>query len=256
MPAEPADERARQRVERRHEQAVVDRALPPAVEPRPHRKPLGHDLHVAEPGQQPPEFGDAELQQHRRIVVLQAHLHELRQGVQPGNPVVDLENRLAAGLEDAAALLYQTPGIGRVLDNPVGVHQVKAVVGERQVLAVGDLEGAAEPFLLEIRSGQVDRRGGQIHAGDRRAAPCEAREVDAGAAADLKNRSASIAVKSDEPEQVMELLEMVLIEVVEKPAGADRMPGDFEIVNVPVPVVANRCRVCHARDYSSRMSPR
>jgi hypothetical protein len=37
----------------------------------------------------------------------------------------------------------------------------------------------------------------------------------------------------------MELLEMVLIEVVEETAGADRMPGDFEIVNVPVPVLAN-----------------
>jgi len=124
------------------------------------------------------------------------------------------------------------------------------------VLAVGDLEGAAEPLLLEVRPSQLDRRGREVDAGDRRAAPCETREVDAGAAADLQNRSAPVAVKSDEPKQVMQLLEVVLIEVVEKPAGANRMPGDLEIVNVPVPVVANRCRVCHDRDYSSRMSRR
>ena len=38
---------------------------------------------------------------------------------------------------------------------------------------------------------------------------------------------------------MMELLEMILIEIVEEPARADRMPGDFEIVDVPFPVVAN-----------------
>src|SRR5438552_13156163 len=251
MPAKAADERARQRVERPHEEAVVDRSLPSAVEPRLHRKPPGHYPPVAETGQQPPEFGDAELQQHRRIVVLEADLHELRQRVEPRNPVINLKNRLAAGLQDAAALFDQPAWIARVLDNPVGVYQVKAVVGKRQVFAVGHLEGTGEPLLLEIRPGQLNRRGCQVDAGDRCAAARETREVDARAAADLQNRSAPIAVKSDEPEQVMQLLEVVLIEVVEKPAGANRMPGDFEIVNVAVPVVANRCRVCHARDYNS-----
>ena len=48
VPAEAADQRARQRVERADEQAVVDRPLPAAVQPRLHREPLGHDPHVAE----------------------------------------------------------------------------------------------------------------------------------------------------------------------------------------------------------------
>ena len=64
----------------------------------------------------------------------------------------------------------------------------------------------------------------------------EPREVDAGAAADFENRSAAIAVEVDEPEQVMELFEMILVEIVEKAARADRMPRDLEIVNVLVPV--------------------
>ena len=34
---------------------------------------------------------------------------------------------------------------------------------------------------------------------------------------------------------MVQLLEVILIEIVEEAARADRMPGDFEIVNVPVP---------------------
>jgi hypothetical protein len=33
---------------------------------------------------------------------------------------------------------------------------------------------------------------------------------------------------------------MILIEVVEEPPRSHWMPGDFEVVNVAVPVVANR----------------
>jgi hypothetical protein len=32
---------------------------------------------------------------------------------------------------------------------------------------------------------------------------------------------------------------MILVEIVEESAGTDRMPGDFEVVNVLVPVVPN-----------------
>jgi hypothetical protein len=38
---------------------------------------------------------------------------------------------------------------------------------------------------------------------------------------------------------VVQLFEMVLIEVGEEARRADRMGRDFEIVNVPVPVLAN-----------------
>ena len=37
----------------------------------------------------------------------------------------------------------------------------------------------------------------------------------------------------------MEFLEVILIEVCEESRRVDRMSGDFEIVNVTVPVLAN-----------------
>ena len=65
------------------------------------------------------------------------------------------------------------------------------------------------------------------------------REIHAGAAADLEHRSAAPAVKVHEPQQVVKLFEVILIEVVEEAARADRMPRDLEIVDVPFPVFAN-----------------
>ena len=81
-----------------------------------------------------------------------------------------------------------------------------------------------EPLLREVGAGQLDRGRGEIDAGDDRAAFGEPGQVDAGAAADFENRSAAVAVKVHEPQQVMELFEMVLIEIVEEAARADRMP--------------------------------
>ena len=77
--------------------------------------------------------------------------------------------------------------------------------------------------------------------------PGQVQQIVAWTAADVQNRSAAIAVKVHEPEQMVELLEMVLIQVVEKPARSDRMPRDLEVVNVPVPIgpdVGRRCHEC------------
>ncbi len=49
----------------------------------------------------------------------------------------------------------------------------------------------------------------------------------------------AVAVEVDQPQQMMQLLEVILIEIVEEPARADRMPGDLEIVDVPFPVGAD-----------------
>ena len=43
---------------------------------------------------------------------------------------------------------------------------------------------------------------------------------------------------------------MVLIEIVEKAAGTDRVPGDLQIVNVPVPVLANGLGRRHGQTIS------
>ncbi len=78
----------------------------------------------------------------------------------------------------------------------------------------------------------------------------EARQVDTGSAADFENRFASVAVKRDEPEQVMELFEMILVEIVEEAARSDRLAADLEVVNVLVPVRADLVDGGHASNYS------
>src|SRR5207342_1349510 len=105
-----------------------------------------------------------------------------------------------------------------------------------QALAVGDLQRALQPLLVEVGPGQLDGGRGQVDAGDLGTTLGEARQVDAGTAADFENRSAPIAVKRHEPQQMMELLEMVLVEIVEEATGSDRMRRDLQIVNMPVPV--------------------
>ena len=47
---------------------------------------------------------------------------------------------------------------------------------------------------------------------------------------------------------------MVLIEIVEKAARADRMPGDLEIVNVPVPVLAHLVGRRHGQTIAAAFS--
>ena len=93
-----------------------------------------------------------------------------------------------------------------------------------------------QPLLVEVGTRQLDGGRREVDAGHVGAALGEAGEIDAGAAADLENRPAAVAVKVHEPEQMVELLEMILIEVVEKAARADGMSRDFEVVDVPVPV--------------------
>ena len=72
------------------------------------------------------------------------------------------------------------------------------------------------------------RRRGEIDADDVRAPFREAREIDAGAAADFEHAASAIAVEVDEPQQMVQFLEVVLVEVVEKTTRADRVRRDLE----------------------------
>ena len=118
-------------------------------------------------------------------------------------------------------------------------HQIERVVGERQVLAVGLAQIRLQPLLREVLPRQRDGRRRQVDAGDDGAAPGEADEIGAGAAADVEHAAAAIAVEVDQPQQMVQLLEVILIEIGEEARRADRVRGDLEIVNVLVPVVAN-----------------
>jgi len=67
----------------------------------------------------------------------------------------------------------------------------------------------------------------------------------------MQNQAVAIAVKVNEPDEMMQLLEMILIEIVEKPAGSDGVSRDLEIVDVPVPVSTNLFSGGHGHHYSS-----
>ena len=101
---------------------------------------------------------------------------------------------------------------------------------------IGDLEAPREPSLGEVGPGEGDSRFREIDAAHLGAASRKPHEVHAGAAADFEHRTAGPAVEVHEPQQMVKLLEMVLIEVVEKATRADRMLRDLEIVNMPFPV--------------------
>ena len=137
---------------------------------------------------------------------------------------------------------------------PWAYTKSKVLSGNGRLLAVGDLEGAGQALLLEVGAGEVDGRRGEIDAGDRGAALRETGQVDAGAAADFENRSPAVAVKGHEPQQMVELFEMVLVEVVEKAPGTDRMARDLEIVDMVVPVGAHIVGRSHAGTIPAAVS--
>src|SRR5438046_1891378 len=144
-------------------------------------------------------------------------------------PVVDLENGSAARLQDPVTLPDQTFRLGGVLHDAVSEDHVETIVLERERLPVRNLKAAGEPLLREVGGGETDRRSRDIHADDRGSALGKSRQVDAGAASDFEHRPAGVAVEVDEPQQVMKLFEVILLEVVEECSGADRVCRDVEI---------------------------
>ena len=84
-------------------------------------------------------------------------------------------------------------GVRRVMEHAVRVHEVEAVVVERQRLGVVVNEAAGQPAQPEVllRELQVSLR--QIDVGDDRAVPGELREVGPHAAADLEHLLAGVA---------------------------------------------------------------
>ncbi len=181
--------------------------------------------------------------------MLEAHLHQLRERVQPGDAVVHLEQRLAARLEHPAHLVHERLRIGRVLHDAVREHVVEGVAGKRQLFAVGDAQVAGQSLLLEVGLRQRDGRRREIDAGADGAALGEARQVDRGTAPDLEHRLAAIAVEIDQPQQVMQLFEVILVQILEEPARPDRVRRDFEIVDVLFPVRADFVDGRHAGYY-------
>src|SRR5215831_2587371 len=166
MPAKALDERSRQHVEGPDEDTVVERALPPAMKARLHREALGHDSDIRKSREQLPEFTDAELQQYRCIVVLEIDLHQFRQGIEPRDPVVHLNDREPARLQYAPAFVDEALRIGSVLHDAMGEHEIVGIIIEWQLLRVGNRELSVETLLRKVGSGKLNGRIRYIDAGD------------------------------------------------------------------------------------------
>ena len=71
---------------------------------------------------------------------------------------------------------------------------------------------------------------------DHRAPPGEADQVGAGAAADIEHPLTVVAVEADQPRQMVQLLEVILVQVAEESGSADRMGRDLQVVDMVIPV--------------------
>src|SRR5262249_31573583 len=71
-------------------------------------------------------------------------------------------------------------------------------------------------------------------------------QIDGGSAPHFEHRLATITVEVDEPQQMMQLFKVILIEVLEESARPNGMLRDLEIVDVPLPVGAHFVDGCHA----------
>ncbi len=137
-------------------------------------------------------------------------------------------------------LADQAGRIRGVLHDTVRVDSVERRVAEGERLAVGHLErGVRDTVQLDVAPRQVDRLLGQVDAGDPRAAPREANQVGADAAADLQQALAAIAVEVDQARQVPQLVEAVIIQIVEERERSGRCVAHLLIVDPAVPVRAN-----------------
>src|SRR5262245_61792498 len=121
-----------------------------------HRESLLDNSHLAETLQQPSKLANAVLEEHGRVLVFQRDLHQLRERIQPGDPVVHLENGLTARLQNPPAFIDEPLRVRRVLDDAVRVYQIERVVRKWQLLAICLAKIALKPLLLEVRLREGD----------------------------------------------------------------------------------------------------
>ena len=202
-----------------------------------HWKPFGDDADALEAGEKLAILGDRVLPQHRRVSVLEVHPHHLRKRVEPREPVVDHEDRLALGLQHPAALLGHEAGLGGVLENAVAIDDVERGVLEGEGLAVRELQVHLDSRVAPVLSRELERSLGKVDAGHDGAAPRETNEVGSDPAADLEEFFPGIPLEIDETGEVSELVEPVLVEIGEELFRPRRVLGHLQVVDPVVPVL-------------------
>ncbi len=173
--------------------------------------------------------------------MLEANPQHGRHRVQPGYAVVHHENRLTARSEHAAALLRHAPRVMCVLQDAVPIDHVEALIVERQRFAVAHLKISlsTQTMQLEVGPGERDRLFREVDTGHVGPAAGESNQVGADPTADLEQPLATIPGEVDEPGQVAQLVEAIVVEGIKETERADWFIGHLQIVNTPVPVSRN-----------------
>src|SRR5689334_6956160 len=90
---------------------------------------------------------------------------------------------------------------------------------------------------FKIFARKIDGRLRQVDPGHARATLRETHQVGADPASDFEQFPVLERREVHQLRQVMQLVEAIVVEVVEKRFAADRLAGHFEIVNAMVPVI-------------------
>ena len=137
--------------------------------------------------------------------------------------------------------------VRNILDHAMRVYDIEMPILERQCFAVGDTQtGYAQPVVFDVAARQINRAAGKVDSGRMRPASDKAYEVGADPAADFENSLVTVTSEVDERRQVSQLVEPVFVQGVEEREGPERLVGHVEVVDPPVPVLANPCSRSHA----------
>ncbi len=148
--------------------------------------------------------------------MLEIDIHQLRQGVQPGNPVVALKHRFGTGLQHSAHFINEPSSVRGVLHDAMREDVVEMIVGKREPLTVGDDQAGAQLLMSHVLSCQPNRRVRQIDADDPRLASRKSHQIDAGAAPEIEDAAAAEPLERDQRQEVAQLVEVVVVEIAKE----------------------------------------
>src|SRR5262245_1086286 len=94
-------------------------------------------------------------------------------------------------------------------------------------------------MMADVQLCKSDRRIRDVNAGHASTVAGKADEIGPGTTSHVQHTLATVMVKGDQTEKVMELVEVILVEVSEKAHGADRMLRHLQIMNPDVPIGAH-----------------
>jgi hypothetical protein len=166
--------------------------------------------------------------------------------VEPGVPVVQHDDGLAAESQYSVHLGDRLLRIDRVVKHPMGVNDVERSVGKVERLCVAYTNIARVPLPTQVGLGQLDGVLGEIDGAHLRPGPGKLKEIDAYAASYFENLLPLVSRELDIVTEIVDLLVAIFLQGVEELGCPDGEIGNLDIVDELVPVVVNvfECRIC------------